>query len=47
MVSSSIAELDSTIMEQKVSGWAKSQNKGAIGQASHRKEHLLMDDLVN
>ena len=42
-----MAKLFSTIMEQKVSGWAKSQNKGAIGQASHRKEHLLMDDLVN
>ena len=34
MVSSTIAKLCSTIMEQKASAWDESQNKQALGQGA-------------
>ena len=42
IVSSTIAKLYSTIMEQKVSAWAESQNKRALGQASFRPKHSTL-----
>ena len=46
MVSSTIAKLYSTTMEKKVSAWAESQNKQALGQASFRPNHSPVDHLV-
>jgi hypothetical protein len=46
MVSSTIAKLYSTIMEQKISTWAESQNKRALGQAGFRPKHSTVDHLV-
>ena len=47
MLSSTMAKLYSTIMEQKISALADSRNKGAIGQAGFRQEDSLMNHLVN
>ena len=46
MVSSTIAKLYSTIMEQKISKWAESTNKRALGQAGFRPKHSTVDHLV-
>ena len=46
MMSSTIARLYSTIMKQKVSGWAKCLNKQALGQARFRPKHSTVDHLV-
>ena len=42
MVSATIAELYSTIMEQK----AESQNKQALGHVGFRSKHSTIEDLV-
>ena len=47
MLSSTMGKLDSTIMEQKISALAENRNKGAIGQVGCRREHSLVDYLVN
>ena len=46
MVSSTIAKLYSTIMEQKISAWAESHNIRALGQAGFRPKHSTVDHLV-
>ena len=43
IVSSTIAKLCSTIMEQKISTWAKSTSKRALGQAGFRPKHSIVD----
>ena len=46
MVSSTIAKLYSTIMEQKISTWAESTSKRALGQAGFRPKHSIADHVV-
>ena len=46
MVSSTIAKVSSTIMEQKISTWAESTSKRALGQAGFRPKHSTVDHLV-
>ena len=46
MVSSTIAKLYSTTMEKKVSAWAESQNKQALGHVGFRSKHSTIEDLV-
>ena len=46
MVSSTIAKLYSTIMEQKISTWAESTSKTAVGQAGFRPKYSHVDHLV-
>ena len=46
MVSSTIAILYSTIMEQKVSTSGESTSKRAIGQEGFRPKHSILDHLV-
>ena len=46
MVSSTIAKLYRTIMEQKISTWAESTSKRELGQARFRPKHSTVDHLV-
>ena len=47
MVSSTIAKLyNSTIMDQKISTWAESTSKRALGQAGFRPKHSIADHVV-
>ena len=43
MGSSTTANLYSTIMEQKISTWAESTSKRALGQAGFRPKHSIVD----
>ena len=45
-MSSTIAKLYSTMMEQKVSAWDESENKQALGQAGFRPKHSTVNHLV-
>ena len=47
MVASIIAKLYRTIMEQKISAWAESTSKRALGKARFRPKHSIVDHLVN
>ena len=46
MVSSTMAKLYSTIMEQTISTWAESTSKISLGQAEFRPKHSTVDHLV-
>ena len=47
MVSSTIAKLYNTIIEQKVNAWVESKNKSALGQTGFRPKYSTIDHLVN
>ena len=46
MVSSTIASLYNTIMEQKISTWTESTNKRTLGQVGFRPKYSIVDHLV-
>ena len=46
MVSSTIAKLYSTIIEQNISTWSESTSKKAVGQVGFRPKHSIVDHLV-
>ena len=46
MVSSAMAKLYSSIMEQKINSWAEHHHKQALSQASFRLKYSTIDHLV-